>query len=192
MSVVHASDGGRLGVRNIMVWDPLVRLIHWGLALSILLNGTLIEEESTLHEWVGYAAVGIVGARVAWGLLGSRHAKFSAFPPSPIVALRYLLALIRGDKTVHLSHNPLGALMAYNIWLVVLVLGATGYMMGTIRFFGIEWVEEAHEMAFNWLVVSIVLHTGGVIFDAWRSGVPLLRAMIDGRKRIPKDRPVIE
>ena len=64
-------------------------------------------------------------------------------------------------------------------------------MMGTIQFFGVEWVEEVHEIAFNWLVASIVLHVGGVVFDSRRSGVPLIRSMIDGRKRIQQNRPVL-
>ena len=192
MSVVNTSDGGRPGARDIVVWDPLVRLIHWSLALSILLNSTVMDGESAPHEWIGYVAVGLIGTRLIWGLLGSRHARLSAFPPNPVAALRHLVALSKGDKTVYLSHNPLGALMVYNIWLTVLLLGVTGYMMGTIRFFGVEWVEEAHEIAFNWLLVSIALHVGGVVFDSWWSGVPLVRAMLDGRKRVPKDRSVVK
>ncbi len=190
MSVSGTYNCGRSGARSIAVWDPLVRLIHWGLALTILLNGAIIDEESTVHEWVGYVAVGLVATRLIWGLFGPRYARLSAFPPNPAAALRHLVALSKGDKIVHLSHNPLGALMVYNIWMTVLALGATGYMMGTMQFFGVEWVEEAHEIAFNWLLVSIVLHVGGVIFDSWWSGVPLVRSMIDGRKRIPQNRSV--
>ncbi|MGH1407759.1 MAG: cytochrome b/b6 domain-containing protein [Rhodomicrobiaceae bacterium] len=180
----------RLSARNIMVWDPLVRLIHWNLAIAIILNGAIVDEESSLHEWIGYFAVGLIGIRLIWGLIGSSHARFSAFPPNPVAAIRHLVALSRGDKTVHLSHNPLGALMVYNIWLTVLLLGITGYMMGTISFFGVDWVEEAHEMAFNWLVFSIILHIVGVMFDTWRTGVPIVSAMINGRKRIPEDSPI--
>ena len=123
MSVVNTSDGGRPGARDIVVWDPLVRLIHWSLALSILLNSTVMDGESAPHEWIGYVAVGLIGTRLIWGLLGSRHARLSAFPPNPVAALRHLVALSKGDKTVYLSHNPLGALMVYNIWLTVLLLG---------------------------------------------------------------------
>ncbi len=191
MSVSSTSDCGRSSARSIVVWDPLVRLIHWGLALTILLNGAILDEESTLHEWIGYVAVGLVGVRLIWGLFGSRHARLSAFPPAPVAALRHLVALSKGDKTVHLSHNPLGALMVYNIWGTVLVLGVTGYLMGTVQFFGVDWVEEVHELAFNWLLVSIVLHVVGVMFDTWRSRVPLARSMIDGRKRVPQDRSVV-
>ncbi len=172
--------------RDVPVWDPLVRLIHWSLALTILLNGAITEEESKLHEWVGYVALGLVGTRFLWALIGPPHARFSAFPPSPARALHHLRAVLRGERTVHLSHNPLGALMVYNLWLTVIALGVTGHMMTTIRFFGIDWVEDAHELAFNWLLLSVALHVAGVAFDSWRSGVSLVRSMINGRKRIPQ------
>lgn len=190
MLVNKTIDSGRSGVYDIRVWDPLVRLIHWGLALTILLNGTFIDEESDLHEWIGYTAVGLIGIRLIWGLIGTRHARLSSFPPNPVAAIRYLISLSKGDKTVHLSHNPLGALMVYNIWVTVLFLGATGYMMSTIWFFGVEWVEEVHEVAFNWLLASIMLHVGGVIFESWRTGVPMIRSMVDGRKRVPDGKQV--
>ena len=75
--------------------------------------------------------------------------------------------------------------MVYNIWATIVVLGVTGYMMGTLQFFGVDWVEEAHEIAYGWLITSVVLHVSGVLFDTWRTRVPLLPAMITGRKRIP-------
>jgi len=182
----HPLPARPLPARTVAVWDPLVRLIHWSLALTILINSVFTEEESKLHEWVGYVALGLVAVRLLWGLIGTRPARFTAFPPSPARALRHLGALAKGDKTVHLSHNPIGALMVYNIWATVVALGLTGYMMGTVTFFGMEWVEEVHEAAFGWLIFSVALHVAGVFFDAWRSGVPLVKAMVDGRKRIPE------
>lgn len=190
MPVGHVVGSGRQSAHSLMVWDPLVRLIHWSLALTILLNGVFVDEESSLHGWIGYAAVCLVVVRLVWGFIGPRHARFSAFPPNPVSAYKQLTALFKDDRTVHWSHNPLGALMVYNIWLTVLFLGATGHMMGTIQFFGVEWVEEAHEIAFVWLLVSIMLHVIGVIFDTWRTGVHLIRSMIDGRKRVPSTRQV--
>ena len=59
-------------------------------------------------------------------------------------------------------------------------------MMGTLQFFGVDWVEEAHEIVYGWLLFSIALHVGGVLLDTWRTKVPLVWAMITGRKRIPE------
>ena len=190
MAAVAQQTSGRVSAREVAVWDPLVRLIHWSLALTILLNGTFIEEESKAHEWIGYIALGLVGLRLVWALIGPKHARFSAFPPSPARAVNHLRAMLSGDKTIHLSHNPLGALMVYNIWASVIAIGITGYMMTTITFFGVDWVEEAHEVIFGWLLFSVALHVAGVAFDTWRSGVNLVRAMINGRKTIPYGREV--
>lgn len=190
MVAIAKQASGRTSARDIAVWDPLVRLIHWSLALTILLNGAFVEDESKTHEWIGYIALALVGVRLVWGLIGPKHARFSAFPPSPARVGRYLRAMLAGDRTVHLSHNPLGALMAYNLWLTVIAIGVTGYMMTTITFFGVDWVEEAHEVFFGWLLFSVALHVAGVAFDTWRSGVNLVRAMVNGRKSIPEEREV--
>lgn len=184
MTMADTVRRGRSGAHEVRVWDPLVRLIHWLVASAVLVN-SIADDDGALHRWVGYAALGLVAIRLVWGLIGPRHARFSAFPPSPSRALAHLGAMLRGDRTVHLSHNPLGALMVYNIWATIVVLGATGYMMGTVQFFGVEWVEEAHEIAYGWLIASVALHVAGVLIDTWRTRVPLLAAMITGRKRIP-------
>lgn len=175
-------------VRQITVWDPLVRIIHWTVALAILLNVTIVDEDSALHLWLGYGALGLVLVRLGWGWIGSKYARFSAFPPNIPAALRHLNSLFKSDKPVHLSHNPLGALMAYNIWASILVISATGFMMGTNRFFGVEWVEEVHEAVFVWLMISVFVHVAGVILETKLSKVPLVKAMITGKKDIPEHR----
>lgn len=191
MVAITQRTSGRASARQVAVWDPLVRLIHWSLALTILLNGAFVDEESKAHEWIGYIALGLVGLRLVWALIGPKYARFSAFPPSPRRAVRHIKAMLAGDRSVHLSHNPLGALMAYNIWASVIAIGVTGYMMTTLTFFGVDWVEEVHEAIFNWLLLSIALHVAGIAFDTWRSGVNLFRAMVCGRKNVPEERNVI-
>lgn len=181
---------GRESARDFAVWDPLTRLIHWSLALTILLNGTVIDPESTTHEWIGYASLGLVGLRLLWAVIGPAPVRFAAFPPSVMRAARHVRGMIAGDRTIHLSHNPLGALMVYNIWLSVIVIGVTGYMMTTMTWFGIAWVEDVHETVFAWLVFSVALHVAGVFFETWRSGVNLLRAMVQGTKSIPEGRDI--
>lgn len=190
MNAMSKTGAGDAGIQVIPVWDPLVRLIHWSLVTTIILNGFVTDDESKLHEYVGYAALALVILRLVWGLVGPRHARFTAFPPNPFAALRHIRDTVSRRTALHLSHNPLGALMVYNIWGTVLVLCATGIMMGTLRFFGVDWVKEVHEAAFNWLVISVVLHLLGVVADSRMTGVSLVRAMIDGRKRVPAGRNV--
>ena len=179
------TERGHESARSVAVWDPLVRIVHWTVALAVLLNGFVTDPETDLHQWIGYAAMAAVATRLVWGLVGSGPARFAAFPPSPGRALAHLAALRRGSRDTHLSHNPLGALMVYNLWATLALMGVSGYMMGMLRFFGMDWVKEMHELAFDWLMVSVALHLVGVVFDTRRTGVPLVRAMITGRKRLP-------
>ncbi|MGV6805802.1 MAG: cytochrome b/b6 domain-containing protein [Ruegeria sp.] len=185
MSGTDIKNSGRDGARTVRVWDPLVRFIHWVVVLGVLVNAVFTDPEELPHEFVGYAVLGLVILRLVWGFLGPKPAKLSSFPPSPGAAVSHVREIGRGDRLVHLSHNPLGALMVYNIWLTLLVICATGIMMGTVTFFGVEWVEELHELAFNWLMLSIVLHVLGVVLDQRRTGVALVKAMISGSKKIP-------
>lgn len=190
MTEALTSEGARpqaAPTRAVRVWDPLVRIIHWGVAGSVLLNATVIEDESSAHELIGYVAVSLVALRLVWGFVGPQHARFSAFPPNPVAALRHLADLLRGRRHVHLSHNPAGALMVYNIWATVLGMGLTGWMMGTPRYFGMEWVEELHEGLFAWLMISVALHLGGVLIDSLATRVNLVRAMVDGKKHVPEE-----
>ena len=162
-----------------------MRLIHWGVAGAVLANAVFTDPEKQTHELVGYAALGLVATRLVWGLIGTRHARFVAFPPNPVAAVRHLWGLRRGATGVHLSHNPAGALMVYNLWATLIGMGVTGYMMTTPSFFGLEWVEDLHEGLFTWLMISVALHLLGVALDSRLTRVNLVRAMLDGRKRLP-------
>ncbi|MCB1338565.1 MAG: cytochrome b/b6 domain-containing protein [Maritimibacter sp.] len=175
--------------RDIRVWDPLVRLIHWSVAAGVFVNAAVTDPEKQPHELVGYAILALVLLRLVWGLMGPRPARFTSFPPNPLAALRHLWGLFHGARGVHLSHNPAGALMVYNLWATLIGMGATGIMMTTPRYFGIEWVEEAHEALFAWLMLSVALHIAGVLLDTALTRVNLVRAMLDGRKRLPPQGP---
>ena len=65
------------------VWDPFVRIFHWSLVACVVLNQFVLEDGKTAHEWVGYTASALVLARVLWGFVGTRHARFSDFFPTP-------------------------------------------------------------------------------------------------------------
>jgi cytochrome b len=115
--------------RPVRPWDPVVRLAHWGIAIAILVNGVVVEEGSAFHRWVGYCAAALLVLRLLWGVVGPSDARFSAFPPNPAAALRHLGGLFAGRDQPHRSHNPLGALMVYALWLTLAVVVGTGIAM---------------------------------------------------------------
>lgn len=172
-------------MQRIRVWDIFVRVTHWTVAALVVAELTILDEDWAVHRWAGYAVLGLVGLRLVWGLIGTRHARFSAFPPSVSAARAHLAALFRGRDQPYLSHNPLGALMIYNLWASLIAVCATGILMTTRTFWGVGVVEDLHELIANWVTISVGLHVAGVVFETWHSKVNLVRAMISGEKEIP-------
>ena len=70
--------GARFDGRTLRVWDPLVRTLHWSLAIAVGLGWATTEWIVDWHQPVGYAALAIVGVRIVWGLVGPRHARLRA------------------------------------------------------------------------------------------------------------------
>ena len=167
------------------IWDPIVRIFHWTLVAGFAANALFVDDDSKLHEWLGFAIVGLIAARLVWGLIGPRFARFSSFWPTPASVIGQLSDIATGRKRLHLGHTPLGALMIFNLLGTILLIGLTGWMMTTNAYWGVEWVEETHEALVTWAEISIVLHVLAVIWESRRTGVNLPRAMVTGIKTLP-------
>lgn len=168
---------------SLYVWDPVVRLFHWSLVACVLLNQFALEAGETPHRWVGYAATALVGLRLLWGVVGSRHARFADWWPTPARLRAHVRGLLAGQPDDHPGHNPLGALMMLALMALVLALGVTGWLQGTDAFFGEEWLQELHEGLANTLLVGAGLHAGAALAMGRLQRVTLVRAMITGVKR---------
>lgn len=172
-------------MQNIKVWDPAVRLFHWSLVIAFTANALILDDDSKLHQYVGYVVVGLVAFRVLWGFVGSQYARFSSFPPSVGGATEQLSDTATGRTKIHVGHTPLGALMIYNLLATLAIIGASGYLMTTDMFWGVEWPEEIHELSVAWAEFSVVLHIAAVLFETRRTKVNLPRAMMTGVKTVP-------
>lgn len=172
-------------MQNIKVWDPAVRLFHWSLVIAFTANALILDDDSKLHQYVGYVVVGLVTFRVLWGFVGTQYARFSSFPPSVAGSTEQLSDMATGRTKIHVGHTPLGALMIYNLLATLAIIGASGYLMTTDMFWGVEWPEEVHELSVAWAEFSVVLHIAAVLFESHRTKVNLPRAMMTGVKTVP-------
>lgn len=168
--------------RQEKVWDIVVRLFHWSLVACVLANLLLLEEGDPPHRWAGYIASGLVLLRIVWGFVGSHHARFASFFPTPSRLAAHLAALKSGRHQPSVGHNPAGALMMLALMALVVSLGVSGYLMGTDQFWGEEWLEEVHEALATLLQVAVLLHVAAALLMSRIERVNLLRAMITGIK----------
>ncbi|MGP9821297.1 cytochrome b/b6 domain-containing protein [Salinarimonas sp. NSM] len=111
---------------TVRVWDPLVRLGHWGLAAAFLVAYLSEGEPLSVHQVAGYAALAIVTVRIVWGFVGARNARFSSFVTGPGAVLLYLRGLATGTAPRHVGHSPAGGAMTVALLLCVLGTAGTG------------------------------------------------------------------
>jgi cytochrome b len=166
-----------------MVWDPVVRVVHWLVAFGCIANLSVLKDADDVHEYVGYAVLGAVLIRLVWAVIGSRHARYSDFVPTMPEMRTYLRLLVRGREPRYVGHNPAGALMMMFLVVLVIVCGVSGWMMGLDRFWGELWVQLVHEWSANLILIGALLHVAGAIVESLRHRENLILAMITGRKR---------
>ncbi len=168
------------------VWDPLVRLFHWSLVAGIVIAYQSPFRDFALHAWAGYAALGLVAFRALWGVIGTRHARFSDFVHRPSAVFTYMRDIARGTEARHLGHNPAGGAMVVALILSVLTTGVTGWLMYTPAFqYGDDRIPMLHSLAANATLLLVVIHLAGVALVSLHQHENLVLSMITGRKRAP-------
>ncbi|HKI59780.1 MAG TPA: cytochrome b/b6 domain-containing protein [Mariprofundaceae bacterium] len=100
-----------MGTESIKIWDILVRIFHWSLAIFFVLAYVTGEELDTVHAWAGYVIIGLLAFRIVWGFIGSKYARFSDFIYSPAKIFDYLKSLLSSRPKHYLGHNPAGGAM---------------------------------------------------------------------------------
>lgn len=184
MNTMSASpvEAGRRAGRRILVWDAPVRVFHWLMVLSFA--GAWLTADSErfrlLHITFGYTMAGLVAFRLVWGLVGSRHARFSSFVRGPREVVAYLGSVLRGRPEQYPGHNPAGALAILALLVLAIAAAASGWAM--YKEMGGEWLEELHETAASGMLVVVVLHIVAVVVSSLLQRENLVRAMVTGHK----------
>ncbi len=188
---------------HLRVWDLPTRFYHW---LQLVLIGGALglgffapEWFLDYHVWIGYGVLWLIVFRLVWGFAGSYYSRFSSFVPTPGRVLAHIRGMREARKQHDIGHNPLGAVMVFALIGVIgaliltgiIALGGVenrGLLAGVANFSGGDLARQIHGLLAYGLVVMIVLHLFGVVFESRLSGISLVRAMIDGKK--PAQGPV--
>jgi cytochrome b len=167
----------------VRVWDPLVRIFHWSLVMLFALAFVTGDEWKSVHVTTGYLIAGLVAFRVLWGVVGPKSARFASFVRGPAATLGYVRHMLAFKAPRYLGHNPAGGAMIVALLTTIALIAATGYMMTTDAFWGVEWVEDLHESMVYVTLGLIALHVGGVVLASIEHRENLVRSMFTGLKR---------
>lgn len=183
---------------RILIWDLPVRLFHWMLTLLILgaLAIALLLKSSSpwypYHSVLALIAAPLIVLRIAWGFVGTRHARFWSFLFSPKAVAKYFIDALRWRETRHAGHNPGAAYFVILMMVLPLLSVLSGYQLGA----GNKQAKEFHEILAYVLLGVIGVHILGVILHTLRHKELIAFSMVDGKKQadaaqaIPSSRPI--
>ncbi|MFQ6371306.1 cytochrome b/b6 domain-containing protein [Shewanella sp. YIC-542] len=178
--------------QKIKVWDFPVRLFHWLTLVCVCLLWWSAEQgEMVWHQLFAYVLMINLLLRIAWGLVGSQHARFGDFVTTPSKVLAYLR---QGHGSGYLGHNPVGGYMVIALMLLLLLQLLSGMFATDEIFTEGPWYslvsdETAqlltwlHKRNFNVLQLLVAVHVAAVLFYEVR-GHGLIGSMISGNKRV--------
>ena len=193
-------------MRRVAIWDLPTRVFHWSFAALVVLALAIGDDDQgvafTLHAYAGYAVLLLLAFRLPWGLVGSPRSRFSDFvkPRRQVLAHAKSLVLdFEAPRTV--GHNALGGWMIVALLALVFLTAATGLFAGDDEARGpyagllggaAAALGELHEALAEALIPLVLLHVAGSLVHWLLSGDNVIRAMIDGEKRLEDSAAALE
>lgn len=189
-----------------LVWDLPLRLFHWALAIAVAvclytgIHGGFYEMD--WHKISGYAVLGLLLFRIAWGVVGPRHARFTALIHGPVAIWQWLRPALRREAPMMAGHNPLAGWFIIVTLLALLLQASTGlfatddiFTDGPLRhlapsgFLGMTQSEflrlatRIHRQG-EWVILALVgLHLLALLVHRIYLRERLVTAMITGRRQ---------
>jgi cytochrome b len=178
-----------------LVWDLPLRVCHWALVVTVC--GAFVTHWIDRFEWharFGYATLVLVVFRIAWGVVGPTHARFSDFVRGPRAAWAYARGLFgRAPGALVAGHNALGGWMVLFLLAVLLAQASTGLfandeIANTGPLYG--WVDAArskaltrlHRQLSDLIMIAVGLHVAAAFWYLLARRENLIRAMVTGYK----------
>ncbi len=136
------------------MWDFPSRLIHWIIAFGVTFDFFSVGGDPP-HNIVGYIVAAAVVIRIFYGINKN-------FP----------------------RENKLASIVYWLIWLDVLALAVTGFLMGTDRFWGDQDLNDLHLMMSNVLIGLSLSHLLGIALHSIRFKKKTWMGMISGKRDV--------
>ena len=186
------------------IYDPLLRLIHFGLAflcliliISAYIANTFYEEGLIrksfwiVHVFSGFGLSVLLVIRMLWGIIGAKHARFKE-----LLRWKDWKKAIQ-NKSLKFDwdwgHHPRGAFAYIIFYLVILFLSISGLFLAAIEhdlgplaslFFDQLLYKkdllEIHEVLSYLVIIFIFVHIFSLARHELKDRIPIIQSMFSG------------
>lgn len=180
------------------IWDPVTRLWHWALVLSVTVGWGFGEfmDFSTIqwHFYIGYFIGALLLFRIVWGFIGPEPIRLKQLFHSPSATINYAKNITKRKPSGTPGHNPIGSISV----LLILVLLATQVSSGLFNesddFFEsaplAEYVEDetidlmtwVHSWNSKFILAVVIAHVLAIVFYKIWKRENLVKPMFTGWK----------
>jgi cytochrome b len=195
--------GTRSGSDRRLIWDWPVRITHWAMVASVIgsyVTHRLGAAQFRYHRWFGYTTLVLVAVRILWGVVGTRHARFTSFVHGPATVVRYLADLVGRRAPACAGHNPAGGWMVLVLLSLLAAQALTGLfanddVMNTGPLYGYVLASTSDRLAgwhrglFDVLLIAIALHVAAIAAHRVVGKANLIRPMLTGYKSAAETSP---
>lgn len=189
-----------------LVWDILLRILHWWNALTmflqittgsiiLILSKTLQDGVSgwlvSFHAICGYMFAAGLLTRILWLFIGPPTASWRDILPLTrnqlrilIDTIRYYLSAMRKPPPLYLAHNPFAGLVYAAFFVLAAGQAVIGAMLLNLppdqrdKSILLDW----HEAGYILLILYVAAHVFAVFVHEWAERHGLIAAMIHGNK----------
>ena len=185
-------------LQRVKIWDPVTRLWHWVLATVVVLGWSFgkFMSFSTIqwHFYCGYTIIGLLLFRYLWGFFGPAPVRYRAFFASPSRILAYLKEIGSRSPSGTPGHNPLGALSAIAMILLLTAQATSGLFIesedfaesGPLAYLVSDAISDRllwwHRLSSKFLLALVGLHVAAIFYYLIWKKENLIRPMITGWK----------
>ena len=191
------------GLTREKIWDPVTRMWHWVLVLSVGIGwsfGKFMSFDTIQwHFYLGYLTLGLVVFRYLWGFIGPPPVRYRALLPTPGKLFGYLRQVGQRKPSGTPGHNPLGSLSVILMLLAITAQAVSGLFIESDDFFEYGplagYVTEAtvsrltwwHHLNADFILALVVLHVSAILFYLVWKNENLIKPMINGWKWVKRD-----
>ncbi|TVZ38003.1 cytochrome b [Alteromonadaceae bacterium 2753L.S.0a.02] len=169
------------------VYDLPTRVFHTlfaGCFVIAFAIGNTVDDDSLVfsyHMLAGLVLCFLLPWRFIWGLVGTRHARFTDLQLKPSALMVYVKNILSPNKTFWAGHNPASSWAAVLMCLLGLGMGISGLLMVTRG--GAGELKELHELFANAFLIVVLLHIAGIAIHTVKHKDPIGKSMITGCKQ---------